>query len=371
MEDRLITVAIHTYEKALVLKSLLESEGVRVTLQNVNLVQPVVSSGVRVRIHEADLPLALRVIETSDMLCPDAGRDPDRSRQPVLLVPVDESDHSIKAVRVAFRLATMHNARVLLLHAFISPVIGVTNPLNDTLTFASEVAESEQFEDMEELARNLMDTIAKKVRGMIADGTIPPVKFSTRLEEGVPEDVINTVAREIQPVCLVMGTREAGRKEREMIGSVTAEVLDTCRFTVFTVPETAVAPPPGVVLSALYFGNMDQADVLALDTLYRIFSDLRLDVTLVSIPSKKSPAQAQTDALLTYCMRHYPRFTFKKATVDMPTIASEMAELLKDYRVDLLVMPNKKRNVFARFFNPTLPHRLLYDAGLPMLVIPV
>mgnify|MGYP002508214299 CR=1 FL=1 len=43
-EDRLITVAIHTYEHALRLKHLLESEGVPVVLHNVNLSQPVVSN---------------------------------------------------------------------------------------------------------------------------------------------------------------------------------------------------------------------------------------------------------------------------------------------------------------------------------------
>ncbi len=39
MDDRLITVAIHTYERALELKALLESEGVKASLQNVNLTQ--------------------------------------------------------------------------------------------------------------------------------------------------------------------------------------------------------------------------------------------------------------------------------------------------------------------------------------------
>ncbi len=35
--DRLITIAIHTYEKALTLKSILEREGIYVELNNVNL----------------------------------------------------------------------------------------------------------------------------------------------------------------------------------------------------------------------------------------------------------------------------------------------------------------------------------------------
>ena len=38
--NRLITLAIHTYEKALPIKSLLEREGIAVELNNVNLASP-------------------------------------------------------------------------------------------------------------------------------------------------------------------------------------------------------------------------------------------------------------------------------------------------------------------------------------------
>ena len=64
-EDRLITVAIYTYEKAQIIKGILENEGIPVAIQNVNLIQPVVSSGVRIRIRENDLPLALKILENS------------------------------------------------------------------------------------------------------------------------------------------------------------------------------------------------------------------------------------------------------------------------------------------------------------------
>ena len=65
--DRFITLAIHTYEKAIALKALLEREGVNSILNNVNLTAPAVSSGVRVRIKEKDLPLALRKVENLDI----------------------------------------------------------------------------------------------------------------------------------------------------------------------------------------------------------------------------------------------------------------------------------------------------------------
>jgi nucleotide-binding universal stress UspA family protein len=38
---------------------------------------------------------------------------------------------------------------------------------------------------------------------------------------------------------------------------------------------------------------------------------------------------------------------------------------------DLIVVPNKKKNLLSRVFNPGLAHRLLFHADIPMLVIPV
>lgn len=65
--NRLITIAIHTVEKALPLKNLLEREGIYVELNNVNLASPTVAAGVRIRIKESDLPLALRIIENIEI----------------------------------------------------------------------------------------------------------------------------------------------------------------------------------------------------------------------------------------------------------------------------------------------------------------
>ena len=63
-EDRLITVAIYTYEKAQIIKGILENEGIPVAIQNVNLIQPVVSSGVRIRIRKMICRAPLKFLRT-------------------------------------------------------------------------------------------------------------------------------------------------------------------------------------------------------------------------------------------------------------------------------------------------------------------
>ena len=64
MEDKLVTLVTLTYNKALILKKFLEKEGIDVYIANLHTLNPVVSSGVRVRIKERDLPQALKITES-------------------------------------------------------------------------------------------------------------------------------------------------------------------------------------------------------------------------------------------------------------------------------------------------------------------
>ncbi|HQI42903.1 MAG TPA: DUF2007 domain-containing protein, partial [Dysgonamonadaceae bacterium] len=65
--DELVTVAIHTYGKAQILKSILESEGIPTVLNSVSIIQPNPAGQVRVRINSSDLPKALAIIENVDL----------------------------------------------------------------------------------------------------------------------------------------------------------------------------------------------------------------------------------------------------------------------------------------------------------------
>ena len=118
---------------------------------------------------------------------------------------------------------------------------------------------------------------------------------------------------------------------------------------------------------------MDQTDLLALDELYRLLSSFPLDVSIVNVVSKKSAKSSaeSMDALLRYCGDHFPSFRCKPAEIRQANVADDVNSLLKKYRVDIIVIPNKRRNAFTRIFNPSLAHKLLFDTSRPMIVIPV
>lgn len=373
MEDRLITVAIHTYERALELKALLENDGIPVALQNVNLSHPVVASGVRVRIHEKDLPLALRLIENAEIFRTGAIPAGRQSKTAPILVPVDFSSHSIAAARLAFRFAANLKATITLLHTFVDPSVASALQLSDSLTY--EITDSEMRQALMREAEADMRKLSAELREDIKSGNLPPVTFSHEIREGVPEEVIANMAKTVNPELIVMGTRGAVTKERELVGSVTAEVLDTCRFPVFTLPSDSRLTAPECIDHILLFCTLDQQDILALDTLVRLIPPTpgkSPHITLVNIPSKKTTdVKAPFEALRTYCCEHYPQYTFSTSSFTVRTADEDFRRLTQTRHIDLIAVPNKKKNIFSRLFNPGLAHRLLFHADIPMIVLPV
>ena len=190
MEDKLVTVAIHTYERALILKGILESEGIETYLHNVNLIQPVISSGVRVRIKESDLPSALKIIEELVFTDDFVQDDKNSVQNKIILVPIDFSEYSIKAARFAFNLAENLDASINFLHTFYSPIYSGGMPITDAFAFDETNAEElrklrkKMHADMDELSDKIKKEIKryKKMPPVAAESTMTKNYIETMLE---------------------------------------------------------------------------------------------------------------------------------------------------------------------------------------------
>ena len=135
MEDKLVTLAILTYAKAQILKNVLENEGIETYIHNVNQIQPVVSSGVRLRIKESDLPRALKITESSAWLSEEVvgGKSPKVEKESnKVLIPVDFSNYSMKACEFGFNFAQNMGAEVVLLHVYFTPIYTTSLPVSYT-----------------------------------------------------------------------------------------------------------------------------------------------------------------------------------------------------------------------------------------------
>ena len=358
--NRLITVAIHTFERALELKNTLEEEGIEVVLHNVNLDEKVLASGVRVRIRERDLPQALQIIESPETITSD--------RRCVLL-PVDFGKYSLKSVRIGMEYARRTRGKVILLHCYANERHTMSLP------FGSDRYDSPE-DDVKAIKKNagqLMDDFVQTLYDKIAAGELPKVNIETKVTEGIPEEQILHYAHKYDVSLIVMGTSGTNRHRQNLIGSVAGEVMDACKFPIFTVP--IGMPDVGLtdITHVAFFSNLIQQDLLSFDRFARLFNMRGVDVTIIPVVDKKDRklVDQSLQQLVQYCREHYPECTFKTKRIATKTFVESFGQYAQNENIQLIAVPNKKSSIFSRLFNPSIAHRVLFQTDTPMLVVPV
>ena len=369
-DDKLITIAIYTYEKAQIIKGILENEDIPVAIQNVNLIQPVISSGVRVRIREQDLPHALQILEQYSLFDDkDHQKDKSKNHEKKILIPVDFSDYSFKACQIGFDFAKAHNAKVMLFHAYFSPYFPGAIPITDTFTY--EVSEDEALKQVQDRVGKDMARFVETLHKQIAEGLLPDVEFDYILREGIPEDEINHYSKEYNPMLIVMGTRGKSQKELDLIGSVTAEVLDSTKFPVFAVPESVPFTMIDEVNNIAFFTNFDQQDLIAIDTFMRLFGSYDFKVNFVHMNTKRDAwNEIKLAGMKEYFDKHYPGREVAYMMLNGDDFLNSVEKFIRDEKIDILTMTTRKRNILSRFINPSIAHKMLFHADTPLLVIP-
>lgn len=370
-EDKLITVAIYTYEKAQIIKGLLESEGIPVVIQNVNLIQPVISSGVRIRIKETDLPHALTILEEHNTLFEKSEMPSirkSRAKQHIV-IPVDFSDYSYKACAIGFDIASKSGAKVTVFHTYIVPYLPDAIPITDTFIGQEEIGE---FRKIKECATKQMHEFAEKLKEDMASGTLPDVQFECTVKEGIPEDEIRMLCRHRPPSLIVMGTRGKGRKESELIGSVTAEVIDSARVPVLAIPENTHINSYGQVSRVAFVTNFDQRELITIDTFMRLFGGFDFKIMFIHFIATKQDVmgEIQMNSLEKYFNKHYPDKECSCRLLETKDILTGVNDFIAKEKIDLLAMTTQRRTIFARLFNPGIAHRMIFHSDTPILVLP-
>ncbi len=367
--DRLITIAIYTFEKAQIIKGILESEGIPTVIQNVNLIQPVISSGVRVRIHERDLPHALQVLEQYPLLKDDRSYEEPVERLNRILIPVDYSSYSYHACQIGFNLAKTLGAEVMLLHVYFSPYFPGAIPVTDTFTY--EINEDEAFKQIQDKANQETASFTEKIYKQISEGNLADIKFDITLREGIPEDEIIQYTKEYNPQILIMGTRGKDQKEMDLIGSVTAEVLDSVRCPVFAIPENTSVFSMEQIKNIAFFIAFEQKELIALDTFMRLMKSFSFTVNFIHIANKQDEwDEIKMAGIKDYFIKNYPDKKVSYEIVQNEDFLSNIEAIVRNKNIDVLALASRKRNVFARLFNPSIAHKMLFHADTPVLVIP-
>lgn len=374
MEEKLVTLAILTYSKAQILKTVLENEGIEAYIHNVNLIQPVISSGVRIRIKESDLPRALKIIESSAWLADEVVKEePQKAerRSKKILIPIDFSGYSLKACEFGFNFANEIHAEVVLMHVYFSPVYMPSLQYATEgygIPFEKEMGIKSMLDNIHEQLNKLVEHIKEK----ISSGELPSVKYTCLLREGVPEEEILHYARTEEPLIIIMGTRGMGEKELDLIGSVTAEIIDRSPTFVYAIPEHVKAKNFNEIHKVGFITNFDQRDLIAFDSLITTFQNYKFDISFIHLNTneqRRTWNEIKLAGIKEYFKKQYPQLNISYNIVTEDHLLNNLDVYVKEENIDVLCITNYKRNVFARLFNPSIARRMIFHSNTPILVI--
>ena len=108
-----------------------------------------------------------------------------------------------------------------------------------------------------------MNALSDKVKAKVTSGEFPDIKYTCVLREGIPEEEILRYSKENRPRIIIMGTRGKNQKDIDLIGSVTAEVIERSRVPVLAIPENTPFKEFNAVKRIAFITNFDQRDLIA------------------------------------------------------------------------------------------------------------
>lgn len=137
-----------------------------------------------------------------------------------ILVPVDFSDHSARAVEVARELAKAFGAKLVLLHCYqVNP--GAVSPYGIVLP--------------EGFDREVREAAARRLEEWRQEASADGLDVEARLSSTFPSMGISDAASEEKVDLVVMGTRGLSGLKHVLLGSVAERTLRTAPCPVLTV----------------------------------------------------------------------------------------------------------------------------------------
>lgn len=368
MADKLVTLAILSYAKAQILRSILQSEGIKVYIHNVNLIQPVVSTGVRVRIAQRDLEKALSIIDKAEWRVEEK-EEKCANDLPRILVPVDFSEYSFKACHMAFSAAAKAGAEVILLHVFFTPtyIPALPYPESGPLFLGRD---GETIAEAFTREKKKLDTLSEKIKKAVKNGDFPDVAYKCVLREGVPEEEILKFAEKCSPSLIVMGTKGTSREDLNLIGSVAAEVIERSKYSVFAIPGKAPGKSLDNIRRIAFVTQFDQRDILAFDNLMRRIENQNIEISFVHLSSSRNAwNEVKLAGLRDYFQDHYPSLEINYDIIEDDEKLEALEKYVSRKEINVVCITNYRRNIFARLFNPGMARKMIFHTEIPLLII--
>jgi nucleotide-binding universal stress UspA family protein len=280
-----------------------------------------------------------------------------------ILVPITFTDYSVNALTYALTLAGKFPSKVTLLHCF-SEYEDIEEGADRTVEGSEESVRKHE-EDARDRFVDLCQTTINKMSSLQGEN----IELQNRFEFGYPEDIIPAVCKEMAPDVVIMGTKSKGETIKELLGSITSDVMRRADCPVLAVPASSSVDLEKMskVLFITDFGESDYISMHKLVRLITPFNTLIHAVRFVHTQPGNGDLQ-KMNQFRDYCESTYRNYQLKFSYEQSDQFMPSLEEYVTQNGVDLIAMPRRKRNMIAKIFHPEITRKILFHTDVPLLV---
>lgn len=368
-----VTLTTHTELKAQTLVLILKANGIDAFTEEVNPFFPSLTTLFKVKVSDADLSKATAIYESMDIEEAKRASKAEANNRKVILLPFDYTETSEKAFSLAFSWAKAINAEIEMLNVYSIGELGNRTILNRVMEFDKD-ALSERVEKVHSEAKQRAEDFQSTIQQRIDAGELADVKFKCIALEGVPEEQIIRYSDVLRPEMIIMSTRNKNKKEKDMVGSVSAEVAEGAPLPVFVVPEDIDFNSVEMVKDIMFITNFDDRDLVAFSKMMSRLSFKKINIHLVHFQepgTKDTWDEIKLNGIKSYLAEHYPTANAVTDILDGTNPSKSIYNYMEEKNISVLSMTTHRGKLISRIFNTGetgATRRFVFEAKFPTLI---
>ncbi|MFZ7115209.1 MAG: universal stress protein [Bacteroidota bacterium] len=277
--------------------------------------------------------------------------DPISNQLKKILVPLDFSETSVRAMNYAASLAFNLKSEIILFHTVVVPVV-----TSGDMVFATDVTA---------LQNDAIAHLEKAKAELLSQYTKLTISINSTI--GVPANEINLKCKNDGIDMVIMGSNGTSGMVQVVFGSVTRSVIANCPCPVLTVPINAPNTYPGKVAFATNFDDHELQSLFLLTEMLRSFGT---EIHLIHV-GNGSDMKSQDD-LLTY-FRGQVRANINYENIKYHILKGDDVEdtiesFIVGNKMEWLAIAKRKRNFFDLITSKSLTNKLHHHSYVPLLV---
>ena len=276
-----------------------------------------------------------------------------------ILVPIDFSDFSKKAMDFAAMVARKAHSEIILCYAAVPHI-----PRGSNAHLYQEDVKAQIRASKQKLAQ--LATEYSVSYDYDKDGKSLSVEFE--VTEDLPADAIADWTEKLRPYLIVMGTQGSTGLQRVMLGSVTTAVMERVKCPVMAIPENAEVKG---LEKIVYASNFERRDGEVIDLLINLASYFTADIECLHINTdiKKLKEAENRMAVLEekYWFTSLNQLRFRIENGE-GGFEKGLDDYLSSHETDLLVMLTHERGFWEGLFHRSQTKNMAFHTTVPLLV---